>query len=186
MTQQSQSRLDAEEASDLLRACAEGQRSALRRLYDAWAPTVYALTLRITRQKSLAEDATHDAFLQIWQQAARFDPTRGRADVWMFSIARYRAIDLMRRRQRETSGYEADETASEEVDALDLLIADSDGQALRRCLRQLDEARQRLIAMAFVEGLSHSALASRLAVPLGTIKSTIRRSLSTLRQCLET
>jgi RNA polymerase sigma-70 factor (ECF subfamily) len=141
--------------------------------------------MRITRQKSLAEDAAHDVFLQIWRQAGRFDASRGRADVWLLSLARYRAIDIIRRRQREIGGYEGDDAASEDVDALGLLIADAEGQALRRCMSQLDESRRKLIDMAFIEGLSHSALALRLAVPLGTIKSTIRRSLSSLRHCLE-
>jgi len=174
-----------DDTAALLRACADGERPALRRLYDLWAGRLYSVGLRITRQKTLAEDATHDAFLQIWQQASRFDPARGRADVWMLSIARYRAIDLVRRRQSEVGGYEGEDEAADEIGALDLLIADAEGKALHRCLHQLDEPRRKMISMAFIEGLSHSVLASRLAIPLGTVKSTIRRSLSSLKQCLE-
>jgi len=141
--------------------------------------------LRITRQSSLAADATHDAFVQIWQQAGRFDPARGSAEAFLVTIVRYRALDIVRRGAREVVGYEPQvEQADESPDALEQLTATSDGAALQRCLKELPEDRRKLVIMAFVDGLSHSELAARTGAPLGTLKSWIRRSLLSLRECL--
>ena len=178
--------LDTDETPQLLRACAAGDRMAFKRLYDLWGPRLHGVALRITRQSSLAADATHDAFVQIWQQAGRFDPMRGAAEAWLTSIVRYRALDIVRRRGRETFGYEVDERQDDGPDPLASLIATAEGTAMRRCLEQLDEDRRRIVLLAFVDGLSHGELAAKLAVPLGTVKSWIRRSLISLRRCLGT
>jgi RNA polymerase sigma-70 factor (ECF subfamily) len=168
----------------LLRRCAAADRSALRELYDRESSRLYGLALRITRQPSLAADAVQDTFLQVWQQAGRFDPSRGAAGAWLASLARYRAIDIARRRMREQPGYEAPEQEDPAPDALTQLVGSFEAEALRRCLATLDDKRRQLIVMAFVDGLSHSELAERLAAPLGSIKSWIRRSLAALKTCL--
>ena len=126
----------------------------------------------------------HDAFVQIWQQAGRFDPERGTAEAWMVAMVRYRALDLIRRQGREILGYEADEREDEAPDALARLVSTAEGAALHRCLGELEEARRKLVVMAFVDGLSHSELAERMRVALGTVKSWLRRSLISLRGCL--
>lgn len=175
------------ETAALLQRCANGDKVAFRTLYDRWSGRLHGLALRITRQSSLAADATHDAFMQIWQQAGRFDPERGSAEAFLVTIVRYRALDIVRRGAREVVGYEsAVEQADDTPDALAQLTATSDGAALHRCLQQLDEDRRKLIVMAFVDGLSHNQLAVRTGVPLGTLKSWIRRSLLSLRECLAT
>ena len=168
----------------LLRRCADGDRAAFRALYDRWGGRLHGIALRITRQAALAADATQDAFVQIWQQAHRFDPERGSAEAFVVSLVRYRALDLVRRQSREVPGYEADEREDETPDALSRLVSTAEGAALHRCLGTLDADRRRLVMLAFVEGLSHSELAQRLKVPLGTVKSWIRRSLLSLRECL--
>ena len=169
----------------LLVACAEADRHALKLLYDLWASRLFGIAMRITRQRALAEDATQDAFVQIWQQATRFDSERGRPDVWLSSIVRYRAIDIMRRRQREILGHDDLDSVDTDPDPLHQTIANAEGTALWRCLDRLEEARRRILLLAFVDGLSHSELADAEKMPLGTIKSWIRRSLTSLRQCLE-
>jgi RNA polymerase sigma-70 factor (ECF subfamily) len=153
-------------------------------LYDRWGSRLHGIALRITRQAALAADATQDGFVQIWQQAHRFDPDRGSAEAFVVSLVRYRALDLVRRQSREVPGYEFDEREDESPDALSRLISTAEGAALHRCLSTLDAKRRRLVTLAFVEGLSHSDLAQRLKVPLGTVKSSIRRSLLSLRECL--
>jgi RNA polymerase sigma-70 factor (ECF subfamily) len=168
----------------LLRRCAGGDRGAFRMLYDRWGGRLHGIALRITRQASLAADATQDTFVQIWQQAHRFDPERGTAEAFLVSLVRYRALDLVRRQSREVPGYEPDEREDEAPDALSRLVTTAEGAALHRCLDTLDPERRRLVVLAFVEGLSHSELAERLRVPLGTVKSSIRRSLLSLRECL--
>lgn len=169
----------------LIRGCAVGDQAALGRLYERWSARLYGIALRITRQSSLAADATHDAFVQVWQQAGRFDPMRGSPGSWLISLARYRALDLVRRHGREPTVVDPPDQADDSPDPLAVLASTSEGDALHRCLGRLDGERRQIIQLAFVEGLSHSELAERLRTPLGTVKSWIRRSLLILRECLE-
>jgi RNA polymerase sigma-70 factor (ECF subfamily) len=97
---------------------------------------------------------------------------------------RYRALDIVRRRQRERPGYEPEEQVDEAPDALARMVSSSEGAALHRCMERLDPERRQMVAMAFINGLSHGELAARLRMPLGTVKSNIRRSLLSLRECL--
>jgi RNA polymerase sigma-70 factor (ECF subfamily) len=179
-----QSDAENEAAAQLLANCATGDRAAFRKLYDGWGARLHGVALRITRDTSLAADATHDAFVQIWQQASRFDPTRGDAGAWLVSIARYRALDLVRKRGREVLGAEIPETADTGPDPLAALLTTQDGGALHRCLSQLAADRRALILLAFVEGLSHTQIAEKCRLPIGTVKSWIRRGLLGLRECL--
>ena len=133
----------------------------------------------------MAADVVHDAFLQVWRNAARFDMARGNPEAWLLSLARYRALDIARRRGREVPGDDLPEQTDDAPDPLARLETSRDAAALHRCLGELDAERRRLVAMAFVDGLTHVELASRTAMPLGTVKSWIRRSLQTLRTCLE-
>jgi RNA polymerase sigma-70 factor (ECF subfamily) len=176
----------AGDTARLLVRCGNGDRSAFRTLYDQWGGRLHGIALRITRQAPLAADATHDAFVQVWQQAHRFDPARGSAEAFLISLVRYRAMDIVRRRGREIPGFEPEERADETPDALAQLVGSTEGAALHRCLALLDAERRRLVVMAFVDGLSHSELAEKLGMPLGTVKSWIRRSLLSLRECLAT
>lgn len=169
----------------LLWRVAAGDRLAFRRLYDQQSPRLYAVAMRITRQSALASDAVHDAFLQVWRNAARFDAARGNAEAWLLSLVRYRALDIARRRVREVSDEEMPEVEDDDPDPLARLETARDSAALHRCLQTLEPDRRKLVVLAFVDGLSHSELADRLATPLGTVKSWIRRSLLSLRTCLE-
>ena len=126
-----------------------------------------------------------DAFIQVWRQAGRFDPARGSAAAWLISLARYRALDLIRRHGREIPVAEPPDRADEAPDALDLLTRTAEGAALHRCLDGLEPERRRLVVMAFVRGLSHGELAAAFRMPLGSVKSSIRRSLQSLRACLD-
>lgn len=174
----------AHDTAGLLLSCAAGDHSAFRALYDRWAARLHGIALRITRQSGLAADATHDAFVQIWQQAHRFDPARGSAEAFLVTVLRYRALDIVRRRAREVPGLEQDERHDDAPDALAQLVGSVEATELRRCLGLLEADRRRLVMMAFVEGLSHSELAEKLSLPLGTVKSWIRRALLSLRECL--
>ena len=169
----------------LLQRCAQQDRAAFRRLYDRQAARLHGIALRITRQPALAADAVHDTFMAVWQHAASFDPARGSAEAWLTSIARYRALDIARRRVREITGVEVPEAADPEPDALARLTGGAEIAALRQCLEALEPDRRALVLRAFVDGLSHSELAQTLAMPLGTVKSTIRRALAALKRCLE-
>ena len=171
--------------ASVLEKCARGDRVAFRALYDLQAARLTGIALRITRDPALARDAVQDVLLEIWRGAARFDPERGRAEVWLHSLVRYRALYVVRRRRREVPGYEPAEEIDASPDQLSRLLGTEAGRALRQCLDELEPERRRLIVMAFINGLSHTELADRLGQPLGTIKSTLRRSLLSLRKCLQ-
>ena len=168
----------------LLARCAQEDSAAFRLLYDQQSPTLYGVAMRITRDASLAADAVHDAMLQVWRNAARYDPARGNGRAWLVSLVRYRALDLIGRIRREVVGAEVPETVDPEPLALERLAATRDGEALRRCLDTVEPARRRLVILAFVDGLTHTEIAARARQPLGTVKSSIRRALQTLRACL--
>jgi len=185
LTQDAGAQTTGEPGSEvLLQRCAQGDRAAFRALYDRHAARLYAVAMRITRHANLAADTVQEAFIQIWQNARQFDSARGSAEGWMIGLTRYRALDLVRRAgpALQPLGEEPDTAAFDQLDKLDTT---ADGRALRQCLERLEPSRRRLVVMAFVEGFSHAELAAQFVIPLGTIKSTIRRSLASLRECLD-
>ncbi len=175
----------ADDLGSLLHRCGSGDGHAFRELYDVQSSRLYGVALRLTRHPQLAADAVHDTLLQVWQKAARFDPARGAPEAWLSTLLRYRAIDVMRRTAREDLGAEVPELADPSPDALTALAAREEADQLRTCMEALEPAQRTIVTMAFVEGLSHSQLASKLEAPLGTVKSWVRRALLALRRCLE-
>ena len=173
------------QTADLLGRCGRGDAKAFRSLYEAQSSRLYGVALRITRNPALASDAVHDAMLQVWRNADRYDPERGNAEAWLVSLVRYRALDIARRQGRETTGVDLPDQADESPDVLSRLMSDQDGTALRRCLEDAQPARRRMVELAFIQGMSQSEIAAFLAQPLGTVKSSIRRALLALRTCLE-
>jgi RNA polymerase sigma factor (sigma-70 family) len=172
--------------ADALRRCAAGDRAALRVIYDAEASRMLGVAMQLLRRRSLAEDAVQDAFMQAWQKAASFDPSRGNARTWLYAILRHRALNMLRSETRvelvddfEPMGLESDDENAESV-----VLRLSDTGALKRCLDRLDPLRRKAIVLAYVHGLSHGELAGRFGVPLGTMKSWIRRSLIFLKECM--
>ncbi len=174
-----------DDLATLIPRVGSGDRDAFRRLYDLQAPRLYAVALRILRQPALAADAVQDAFVQVWRNSGQFDPLRGHPEAWLVSLVRYRALDLVRRRTREVSGDDMAEPIDLDPDPLARLTATRDAAALYACLDKLEPERRHLLTLAFTEGLSHSEAAERLNLPLGTVKSWIRRSLQALRHCLD-
>lgn len=162
--------------------------AAFAALYEACVGRVYGLALRITRHAAQAEEVTEDTFWQCWREAPRFDPARGSAMAWMLTIARSRALDSLRARDPA----EPVDDAAERLDArsepsaspLDLLSATQTDHALHQALAQLDAQPRQLIALAFFKGLTHDEIASQTGLPLGTVKSHIRRGLTTLKSLL--
>ena len=162
---------------------------ALTALYDALLGRVYGLALRITGRPPLAEEVAEDTFWQIWRQAPRFDPARGTAVAWIMTIARSRALDARRAMDpAECRSEPLDPDATGAADASeppDLVAAMERENRLYLALAQLQPVPRRLVALAFFRGLSHEEIARREALPLGTVKSHIRRSLTRLRQTLK-
>lgn len=175
----------ARETGSLLRRCGEGDRQAFRQLYELHSPRLNGVALRLLRQPALAADAVHDAFVQVWQRAAEFDPARGDGGAWITGLVRYRSIDILRRRSRDEYGADVPEEADPAPGAFELLAGAEEAEALRRCLAELEDGGRRVVQLAFMDGLSHPELAVRLHAPLGTVKSWVRRALIALRRCLE-
>lgn len=168
-----------------LAACARGEQFALRALYDRERRRLMAVALRITRRREVAEEVLHDAFVQIWRKAGTFNPGLGSARGWIHTIVRHRALNAVRGSARTVN---ADE---ETLAALADLAVDwrdgersAEGAALADCLDRLDAPKRECVLLAFVDGYTHEQLAAKLATPLGTVKSWIRRALLSLRECL--
>ena len=174
-----------DELAGLLERCASGDNQALRRIYDREAPRLIALAVRVTGSRALAEDVLHDVFLQVWQNAGKYDPSRAPARVWLTTLVRYRALEINRRNGRERTGDILPDVQDDQPDAYARLLANAEGAALHACLSGLDPVRRRAVTLAFLDGFTHGEIAAALAMPLGTVKSMIRRSLASLKRCLE-
>lgn len=161
---------------------------ALAALYDATLSRVYSVVLRVVRRASLAEEVVEDTFFQVWRQAPRFDPARGKALTWLLNMARSRAIDAVRHESRfqhdSLDAETAPEVEADDPGHDDLLDVARGHAELQRALMLLNPQPRQLVALAFFRGLSHEEIATHTELPLGTVKSQIRRALATLREAL--
>ncbi len=164
-----------------LAACARGDQRALRQLYAEDSSRLLGVALRIVRDKALAEDVVHDAFIKVWRGADSFDPSRGSARGWVFSITRHLALNAVRNHYREVALSDEHEQIAAAHDSFE--FSAREGQVYR-CLEQLDPTRRTCILHAYVDGYSHSEIARKLDTPLGTVKAWIKRSLVALRECM--
>jgi RNA polymerase sigma-70 factor (ECF subfamily) len=162
----------------LLRLVAGGDAEALGRFYELHARLVNGLALRILGNTADAEDVVQEVFLQVWNQAARFDARRGSVGAWLCAIARSRALDRLRRRparREEPEGAAPPAWTSPRND---------EALAVRRALDRLSRDQRVALELAYYEGLSHSEIAARLDEPLGTVKTRIRTAMMRLREVL--
>lgn len=167
-----------------LAACAQGQRQALRELYDLESARLLGVARRIVRDSATAEDVVHDAFVRIWTRAGSFDPSRGSARGWIYSITRHLALNFIRDSARLVPAGEEDEpvsAVSEQQPGFDLQARSA---KIFDCLDQLEPSRRSCILHAYVDGCTHAEIAQKLGAPLGTVKAWIKRGLSALRECM--
>ncbi len=171
----------------LLAAVAQRDRASFRRLYDLTSPKLFATILRIIRSKPAAEEVLQDVYLRVWQNADSYSPSTAPARVWLNSIARNRAIDVLRQRS-----FVSVNSAEDGSDRYESISEDRDREAdmvnnasLRRCLETIDEQARACILLAYYEGYSRDELARRYDRPVNTIKTWLHRSLTTLRTCLD-
>lgn len=165
-----------------LLACARGERSALRALYEQESARLLGIARRIARDDALAQDIVHDAFIKIWNGAGSFEPARGSARGWIYSVTRHLALNYVRNSAREVSVGEYDEASDPEHEPAFEFSARSD--RVYRCLEQLEPARRICIVHAYVDGYTHAQISQKLGTPLGTVKAWIKRSLAALRECM--
>jgi len=173
--------------SAALARVAAGERAALRELYDRTSAKLFGICVRICADQQGAEDVLQDVYITIWNRAAGFDPERASPITWLATIARNRAIDWRRARQKIDTMLPIDAASAVADGAIDAADRIDDARSTARlgaCLETLDDRAGRAIREAYYGGFSYAELAARDAVPLGTMKSWIRRGLDRLRKCL--
>lgn len=176
--------MTAENQGHLLQAVARGEPDAVRRCIDEYGALVWSLARRWMADPTEAEDAVQDIFVDVWQSAGRFDPTRASGHGFVAMIARRRLIDRQRRSGRRPrtqefpAGFDVPTAEHERVDHV------FTQERLGRALAGLRDDHRTFVEMSFLEGYSHGEIAERTGTPLGTVKSAIRRSLLQLRDAL--
>ena len=185
------------ELSQLLARAGLGERAAFATLYDKTSSHLFAVVLRINRDRGQAEDVLQEVYVNVWRSASSFDAAQSQPLTWLTRIARNRAIDSLRRAQTQPQFENNYATASEEDNdvyddkaddapgPLDLLSQASEARALTNCMQDLSAPQRQSVALAFYDGLSHAEVAEKMGQPLGTVKSWVRRALASLKGCLE-
>lgn len=174
------------ELSPIMRSIASGDRSALSDLYGRTSAKLYGICVRVLGSDAEAEEVLQEVYITVWRKADRFDPAKASPITWLAVLARNKAIDRIRTRRAALSPLEdASEIADEQPSALEVLEGSEERNRLNACLDELDEQQRLMIRAAFLDGATYPELAQRQGVPLGTMKSWIRRGLLRLRECLQ-
>ncbi len=170
--------------TELLEACAAGDRAAFRRLYDLSSRFVFGVVLAILRDSQMAEDVAQEVYISVWKRARTFDTGKGNPLAWMAAIARNRAIDRLRaERARGFISYTDDvPDIAGDAPPADLTV---DAITVRRALADLRPEFRNALLLTYFQGYTHSELAGVLNVPAGTARSWVRRGLAALKEALE-
>jgi len=162
-----------------------GNTDAFERLYHATSAKLFGVVLRILKNRAQSEDALQDIYVRIWQKAGDFQPGRASIITWMATIARNRAIDIVRRQRPETDMEDGEiEVLTSHDTVFDQVALADEVRQLEDCLGGLEDDRQQIVRLAYLEGYSRAELADRFAQPVGTIKTWLHRSLRQLKECL--
>ena len=179
----------ASEHATLVAAVAETRdREAFTRLFDHYAPRLNAYLLRLGCDRAAAEEVAQDVMVSLWRKAHLFEPSKSSLATWLYRIARNRRIDLLRRDRVDfvdPDNFALDIPDEATVDADRMLDSQTRDDILRNAMMQLPGEQLSLVQMAFFESLSHSEIAEKTGLPLGTVKSRIRLAFTRLRRALE-
>jgi len=177
-----------QELAGLIAKTVRGDEEALGALYDYTSPQLYGLALRVLDDPAAAEEVVLDVYMQVWKQASKFDPSRGKAIVWLAVLTRSRAIDRLRSGQTERSRRESLDIVKEERDPSadpEVSVARKEQRDfVQRALASLAPEQREVIELAYYGGLSHSEIASKIGEPLGTVKTRVRLGMMKLRNHL--
>lgn len=173
--------------TEALVATGREDRAAFRDVYTLTSAKLFGVVLRICGERQAAEDVLHEVYLTIWKRAGGYEPGRASPISWLATIARNRAIDWRRAQGVRRTGRleEASEIADDTVSADEAMLGDEADRALHLCLDALEERQRLAIRTAFFDGITYAELAERQSVPLGTMKSWVRRGLARLKDCLD-
>lgn len=161
-----------------------GDREAFRKVYELTVDRAYSLVRRIVQETSDVEDALSDCFIQLWERRSSYDASRGSVIAWVLIVARSRALDIVRRRRVSVDDTD---NQTDTMLAEDLPLADFHPKIqdrLRAALADLSPMQRQLVALSFLRGLTHEEIAAQQGMPIGTVKSHIRRGLGALRTAL--
>ena len=175
----------------LLDRVALADESALKELYALTSSKLYGVAVRVVTNREWAEDVLQEAYLNIWKIAGTYQATLSPPMAWMGLLVRSRGLDFLRRRASDRADrvQELDEVISDTVagdspNPMDTTQASEQAWALHQCLSQLENKQREVVSLAYLRDLSHSELAEQLRLPLGTVKTWIRRGLDQLRGCM--
>ncbi len=173
--------------ADLLLQVGQGDDAAFATLYDATAARVHGLVCRVLVDRAMSEEVTQEVFLEVWRSSPRFDPSRGSALSWLFTIAHGKAVDRVRStesaRHRDTA-YVVTQNEPEYDSTAELVDGSMRADVVRAAIGQLSPVQREAVELAYFEGISQAEVAQRLNIPLGTAKSRIRDGLLKLRATL--
>lgn len=184
-------RIDASQLEAALQRVAAGDRDAMAEVYDATAPWIYGLCVKLLKDRAAADDVTAETYFKAWQSARDFDPSRGNVLAWLTTIARSRALDRLRshaRRQSLMESYAGDQPPKEPSaceEHPEQLIAGKQARSLiNGALAELPAEQRRIVELSYFSGLSQSEIAQAIGQPLGTVKSRTRLAMTKLRDAL--
>ena len=175
-----------EHLADLLSQVAQKDNDAFARLYHLTSPNLLGVLMRMVKRRDVAEDALQEAFVQVWNKASEYRADIAAPMAWMATIARYRALDILRRESRKEAKHSDVDIEGLEVfsENPDLATHFSDVDELQRCLSTLNDDARQCIVRSYVEGYTHDELSEELKKPLGTVKTWVRRGLLKLKECI--
>ena len=178
---------DKERLIKLIQQIARADKIAFQELYEATSARLFSICLRMLKRRDWAEEILQEAYVRIWYHASEYHMGRGEVMTWMISITRHLAIDRLRlKSETEHEDIDLDETIIDGgLGPAALVMQGQSSAALYGCIEELTETQKASIALAFFEGLSHPEITAKMEVPIGTVKSWIRRGLQSLRRCLE-
>lgn len=166
----------------LVRRLEAGDDDALRVLYERYGRLVFGMTYRLLGDRQAAEECTQDVFVSAWRNAQGYKPSRARVSTWLLAIARNRAIDATRRRAARPVDPREDVWTTEETpDSADLVAQADEAHRVAAAMAELPDAQREAVFLAYFDGLSHTEIAERLELPVGTVKGRIRLALDRLR-----
>lgn len=168
---------------EVMRRILAQDQQAFHALYNEFGKAVYSLAYRVLHNAQLAEEVTQDTFLKVWQRKAQWDPNKGKLINWLLAIAHFTAIDQLRKENRQPNLH------PETIEEIEYMVppdpdsaAWQDGMALHMMISRLSEDQAKLIELAFYQGLSHSEIVKVTQIPLGTVKTRLRRGLQRMRE----
>lgn len=176
----------SDQLADLIQRIGQGDRAAFDQLYETTVSTLYAQAIRVCRRRTMADDVIQEAYIRVWRHAAQYDRSRGNPMAWLTIIVRRLALDALRQSNRhildsdDPRGDQPDDAAS----PLDQAVLTLDQRLVHRCLNLLQAMQRQCLLLAYFEDLTHAEVSCKLKIPLGSVKSYIRRGLQQLKICM--